>query len=363
MITTSLPSAVAVRVRSALRVAAGLAVTPLVPGDLLELLDPLHPVDGPRARVLEVRPETRDLTTLVLRPGRGWTTHVPGQHVGVGVDVDGVRHWRTYSLTSSPQAPDGCLTIAVRTIPGGVVSTHLAGRARPGDVLLLQPPAGDFVLPALPERPALFVTAGSGITPVLGMLRSRLGDLVDPVLVHSSPTPALQPFRAELHAMAREEGLRLVERHTATEGRLSPTDLDTLVPDWAERDTWACGPAALLDALQACWDDHGVGDRLHVERFRPRVAATGEGGTVTFGRSARTVEVDGATPLLDAGEGAGVLLPSGCRMGICFGCVVPLRSGSVRDVRTGELRTPDEGHPLPVQTCINVAAGDCELDV
>jgi ferredoxin len=102
--------------------------------------------------------------------------------------------------------------------------------------------------------------------------------------------------------------------------------------------------------------------RLHTERFRPALAAVGEGGTVTFGASGLVVEADGATPLLEIGESAGVLMSSGCRMGICFGCVTPLREGAVRDLRTGAVTAAAEGDGVLVQTCISAAAGPCTLD-
>ena len=111
-------------------------------------------------------------------------------------------------------------------------------------------------------------------------------------------------------------------------------------PTWPSAQTWACGPTGMLDALEEHWTERGIADRLHTERFRPAVVVAGEGGTVTFARTGTTVEADGATPMLDAGEDAGVLMPSGCRMGICFGCVVPLRAGAVRDLRTGESPPP-----------------------
>ena len=83
---------------------------------------------------------------------------------------------------------------------------------------------------------------------------------------------------------------------------------------------------------------------------------------MTFSGSETTVEADGATPLLDVGEEAGVLMPSGCRMGICFGCVVPLREGAVRDLRSGDLTTATPGDDVRIQTCVSAAAGACEID-
>lgn len=351
------------RLRDRVAKLAELVATPLVPSDYVDLVDPLRSGTELRGRIVEVRPETRDAVTLVIRPGRGWRRHTPGQYVRLGVDVDGVRQWRAYSLTSPLDRNDGCFAVTVKAIPDGVVSNHLVRRIEPGTVVQLDQAAGDFVLPQ--QRPAkvLFVTAGSGITPVMGMLRNAVHELEDVVLVHSAPTRADVIFAGELRAMAAAGHLRLVEKHTDTDGMLSADELAALVPDLTERQTWACGPTGMLDALEQHFVEHDIADRLHTERFRPTVLVTGEGGTVSFRRSAVTVEADGATPLLDAGEAAGVLMPSGCRMGICFGCVIPLRSGAVRDLRDGAVTTAAEGDGVLIQTCINAAAGACDLEL
>jgi ferredoxin-NADP reductase len=358
VVTTAAPvRPLAARLRGTAARVAGLVVTPLVPADYVDLLDPLRSRARLRARVVEVRPETRDAVTLVLRPGRGWAGHLPGQYVRVGVDVDGVRRWRAYSVTSPP-AP-GRIAITVKAIDGGVVSNHLVRRARPGTVLQLDQATGDFVLPAPRPAKVLLVTAGSGITPVMGMLRHH--DLGDAVLVHCAPTAGDVIFGAELRALAAAGRLRLVEWHTATAGFLTPEALAAAVPDLAERETWACGPTGLLDTLEAYWG--GLPGRLHTERFRPAVVVAGDGGTVTFSGAGKSVAAGGGTPLLAAGEDAGVLMPSGCRMGICFGCVLPLREGAVRDLRTGALTTAAPGDGVKIQTCVSAAAGDCVLDL
>ena len=355
------PAPVLGRLRSQAARLAGMVVTPLVPSDYVDLLDPLRSGAALRGRVVEVRPETADAVTLVIRPGRGWRGHVPGQYLRIGVDVDGVRLWRSYSLTSPADRRDGCICITVKAHPDGTVSSHLVRRARPGLVVQLDQATGDFVLPVPTPAKALFVTAGSGITPVMGMLRST--SLTDAVVVHSSPTADDVIFAAELRELAATGRVRLVERHTRLDGHVKPAELADLVPDLDERQTWACGPAAMLDALEEHWTVLGLRDQLHTERFSAPVLVTGEGGTVTFGQSAVVVEAPGGTAILDAGEAAGVLMPSGCRMGICFGCVVPLRTGAVRDLRDGAVTTAVEGDGVLVQTCINAAAGPCELDL
>ncbi|MCW2545330.1 MAG: Flavodoxin reductase [Frankiales bacterium] len=339
--------------RTRLAQVAELVATPLVPSDFVDLVAPLSNGTDLRARIESITMETKDAATIELRPGRRWRAHTPGQYVRIGVDVDGVRQWRAYSITSTTRRG---FTITVKAIPDGVVSNYLVRRMRPGTVVQLDQATGEFVLPSELPRKALFVTAGSGITPVMGMLRST--SLEDVVLVHSAPTSDDVIFAAELRALASDGRIRLVEKHTDRDGMLSTAELQDLVPDLAEREAWACGPAGMLDLLEAWWPGE-----LRTERFRPTITVTGEGGTVTYARSGITVEADGATPLLTTGEAAGVLMPSGCRMGICFGCVLPLREGAVRDLRTGAVTTAAVGDGVLIQTCISAPAGDCHLDV
>lgn len=348
--------------RTTLRQVAQAAVTPRDLDDVLDHFHPLRRGTDLRGRIVEVRPETAASATLVIKPGRDWAGHVPGQYLRVGVDVDGVRLWRTYSLTHGPRA-DRCISITVKAIPDGVVSNHLVRRVRPGQMIQIGQAEGEFVLPQPIPAKLLLVTAGSGITPVIGMLRNLFSraerPATDIVLLHSALSRSEVIFGEELRQYGAAGWLRLVELHTDTHGLLDVHELDTIVPDLADRTAYACGPAGLLDALQDHYDARGL--TLHVERFRAPMVAAGEGGTLTFG-SGLTVEADGATPILDVAESAGVLMPSGCRMGVCYGCVLPLREGVVRDLRNGELTTAAPGDGVIIQTCINAAAGECHLD-
>ena len=365
-----------------LRRFAELAVTPLVPDDYLDLFSPLRRGAALRGRVVEVVPETRDAATLVIRPGADWAGHVPGQYVRVGVDVDGVRQWRAYSLTHGPR-PDGHISITVKAVPDGTVSRHLVHGTQRGTLLHLEQATGDFVLPAeLTATKLLFVTAGSGVTPVIGMLRNlfpstdegvlgldkldhRDGHGLDIVVVHVAPSEPDSIFLSDLEALAAAGAITLVPRYDDQHGVLDVADLSTLVPDLAERTTYACGPGGLLDALEAHHAEAGL--PLQTEQFRVSTVVAGDGGTVTFGRTGAVVDADGTTPILDAGEGAGVLMPSGCRMGVCYSCVSPLLSGAVRDLRSGDVTTAVDGETdaggVLVQTCINAAAGPCTFDL
>ncbi|MDT5108180.1 MAG: stearoyl-CoA 9-desaturase oxidoreductase [Mycobacterium sp.] len=360
----------------ALRTIVGRVTTPLLPDDYLKLANPLWSARELRGRVLDVRRETVDSATLVIKPGWGFSfDYDPGQYVGIGVLIDGRWRWRSYSLTSSPvrgPAPatsrrgTRTITITVKAMPEGFLSTHLVGGVAPGTIVRLAAPQGNFVMPDPAPASVLFLTAGSGITPVMSMLRTLakrngIGGSGHVVHIHSAPTESDVLFASELAGLAAaHEGYRLSVRATRTEGRLDLSRLDDEVPDWRERQTWACGPEGMLTDADRLWSSAGIGGRLHLERFAAsRGAVHGAGGTVTFERSGKTVAADAATSLMDAGEQVGVRMPFGCRMGICQSCVVGLVGGHVRDLRTGI----EHEAGSRVQTCISAASGDCVLDV
>lgn len=350
--------------RHALRKLAERITTPLLPDDYLRLANPLWSARELRGRVLQVQRETHDSATLVIKPGWGFSfDYEPGQYMGIGLLVDGRWRWRSYSLTSSPVKGARTVTITVKAMPEGFLSTHLVDGVKPGTIVRLAAPQGNFVLPDPAPPAVLFITAGSGITPVMSMLRTlvRRDQVTDVIHLHSAPTADDVMFAAELDQLGRDHpGYRLQLRTTRSQGRLNLSSLDTEVPGWRSRQTWACGPEAMLNAAERAWTAAGVGDRLHLERFAvSRAAPAGVGGTVTFAKSGKSANADAATSLMDAGEQAGVQMPFGCRMGICQSCVVGLVDGHVRDLRNGVEHEPG----TRVQTCISAASGDCTLDV
>jgi len=351
----------------ALRRVASLLTTPLAPEDIINLVNPLDSARQLRGVVTKVVRETPDSTTIHFRPGRGWNPHAAGQWARIGVEIDGVRQWRSYSL-SAAVGHDPAITVTAI----GFVSTALARSTKVGDILFLDTPQGDFVLPEHP-RPLLMLTAGSGLTPVMSMIRTlvpRRPD-ADVVLVHSARTRDDALFHDELLELADQfPGLTVRHWFTREEGgrRLDlsdVTDLETLCPDWRERAAYACGPTDFLDAATELWErdgDDATHAGLTIERFAPVLleGSGGEGGLLTFEKSDKEVEAGGDVPLLEAGEDCGVVMPSGCRMGICRSCLVPLVAGKVRDLRTGEVHG-DEGELI--QTCVNAAAGPVHLDI
>lgn len=373
-----------------LRRLAGVLSWPAPPGSYRRLIDPLAPGTGVRAVIEAVVPETDRAATVVLRPGPGWQPHRPGQWVSVGVDVDGVRHHRCYSITSLPVHGPGArsdrdvITITVQAVPDGVVSNHLVRDARPGDVLHLDGPDGDFTLAPVDDatsgpgvdRPLMFVTGGSGITPVLGMLRALdvgsepAASMNDVVVVHHAPTERSALFADEIRALERRHAgltFHLVETGPGApppELELTPDRLDDLCSDWRDRETWVCGPRPLVEAVESLWADPGQDTfrALHVERFTPTVPADLDQveGTLTFARSGASVTSDGSRTVLDLAEDADLAPMVGCRMGVCRRCVVPLRSGTVVDLRDGRIECEPGAH---VQICVAAPVGDVEIEI
>lgn len=356
------------RLRSGLRRTAVTLTTPLLPDDYTQLLNPLWSARELRGEVVDVVPETKDAATLVIRPGWGWSfDHLPGQYVGIGVGVGGRWHWRSYSLTSPALTDGDTITITVKAMPEGFLSEHLVRGLEPGTVVRLAQPQGEFVLPDPPPSKLLFWTGGSGITPVVGILRTldRRGQMPDVVHIHSTPTQDSFLFRDELLGLAqRHEEMRLHENVDARDGRFSLDRLVDVCPDWAHRQAWVCGPPPMLAAAEQHWAAAGLSDALHVERFQPtgfrRDGDTDVGGRVHFQVSAKQAEVDGATTLLEAGERQGIEMPFGCRMGICHTCVVRLVDGEAVDLRNGN-RAAQPGELI--QTCVSAPVGDCTLDI
>jgi stearoyl-CoA 9-desaturase NADPH oxidoreductase len=339
--------------------------TPLLPDDYLELINPLWSTRELRGRVEAVERETEEAVTIVIKPGWEWEGHEPGQYVRIGFRVDGVHHWRAYSLTSDPGRPDGCISITPKLLESGTVTPYLVRKLQPGVVVRLGEVEGVFKLPdPLPEK-ILFVSAGSGITPVMSMLRhlDRCGAMDDVVHLHSARSEADLIFGDQLRELeAKNPGYRLHLQWTGEQGRLTPDGVVELCPDREDRETFACGPGEMLDELEERWERDGLDERFHFERFQPVIGGDGEGdgGTIRFAASDAEAESDGDTPILVAGEEAGLELPFGCRMGVCHTCIGKLCSGQVRDLRNGEV----SGNPGEmVRTCINAPEGAVEIEL
>ena len=355
---------------AARRLASGLARRLLLDRQAEFWLGELHAtwsLGEVRARVVAAIEETPDTKTFVLHPNRAWRGHLAGQHTTVEVEIDGVRVRRCYSISSAPD--DELPAITVKRAPGGRVSGWLHDRVRPGDVLRLAPASGDLVLPQPLPRKLLMLSGGSGITPLMSMLRAAAarGPIADLVFVHHARRADDVIFRRDLGELAaRQPGLRVLlclSESTSGPGRFDEAQLRRLVPDLAERETFLCGPPGLMARVERLWSELGAARKLHLERFVPQAAPARMAGgcpapvTVTLTRSRRSFTANSGT-LLEQLESAGERPRYGCRIGICQTCRCRKRAGHVENLLTGVVSSePDE----EIQPCISIARSDVEL--
>jgi ferredoxin-NADP reductase len=341
--------------------------TPLLPDDYFGLINPAWSKRELRGTIVGIRRETANVTTVALRPNAPWSGHLAGQYLRVGVDLDGSRHWRAYTLTSDPDHPGGLLSITVKRVPGGVVSPWFVDHAQLDDTVYLGEAEGTFVLPDRPAAKILMITAGSGVTPIWSLMREgvRRGFTVDVVQIHCCHDAEDFIFLKPLERAADKYTNYTLHPHYRTDQqRLRPEDLDTICPDWRERETYLSGPGGMLDTFTAYWDEQGDRDLLHLERFQPAIGgdnavAPGEGGEIRFRLQGISGVSDGRTSILQAAEDAGGQLPYGCRMGVCHTCQCELVSGKVRDLRTGEVHG-EAGQSI--RTCVNAPEGPVEIN-
>ena len=339
----------------------GALTSPLSVDDYLALIDGRLSLSEPRGRVTQAIRQTPDSVTLVIAPNDNWQGHRPGQHVLLGVDLDGVRHSRCFSVASAPD--QATLEITVKRNGEGRVSNYLVDHAARGQLVYLSPAEGEFYPEARTAHPALLLSAGSGITPVMSVLRYWITNrqLRDVVFIHYARTRADMIYADELEALAqRHDGLRVETVFTADGGdRISEASLTRLVPDLATRETWLCGPAGFMDVADALVT--AASDLpLPREQFAAtrREAAHGE-GSVRFLKSDIAASGESGS-LLEVAEGAGLKPNYGCRMGICHACKCRVAEGSVRDLRTNRVRDVRDSD---IQLCIHAAAGDVAVEL
>ena len=325
-----------------------------------ELVDPTWTRRQARARVIGVRRTTPRSVTLTLAPNRAFAGFRAGQHINVSVEIDGRRRTRPYSPANAEGDPYIELTIGRHD--GGLVSNYLFEHARTGMIVGLDSVGGDFTLPASGAAGrTVFVSGGSGITPVMSMLRTlrarrHAGEVV---FVHYARSEEEASYREELTEIARAmPNVTVLHGYTRTvagsqlEGRFGTAHLpETMVEPDA---VYVCGPPALVDAVREIFPS------AESESFIPPVfdlTSETSGGQVTFTESSVEL-VDDGRPLLNQAEDAGLNPESGCRMGICFSCTRRKTSGVVRNVITGAVSSTEEED---VQICVSAPVGDVDI--
>jgi glycine betaine monooxygenase B len=343
---------------------------------------------------------THDVKNFVFEPeGDQLFEFDAGQFLTLMLDIDGTPVNRCYTISSPPTRPNR-IAITVKRVVGGKVSNWVHDNIVPGSKVTALAPLGAFTLTSRPAEKLLFLSAGSGITPLMSMLRTLydLGSDADVVFLHSARTPSDIVFRSELAAIEMfMPNLRVVhvceadypsERWGGMRGRLSPTMLHTIVPDLLERTIFNCGPVPYMDAVRRILGelDYDLGN-YHEESFTFDDPATpgatpppegvayediavaappaGDDGVATysveFTKSGRTVTCRADENVLDVALAAGVRLPSSCSQGMCGTCKLPKLSGEVEMNHNGGIR-PREIAAGKILVCCSKPLSDLSLD-
>ncbi len=345
--------------------------TPHSPDRYLEMLNPTWSLREVRATVTAVRHSAPGSITVLVRPNSNWRGFQAGQHVVFTLLIAGVRRSRCYSVTSSEHHSDGLLEFTVRRGPDGLVSGFLHDELASGTVVHLTQAQGDFVLPLPRPEQVLLISGGSGITPVMAMLRTLCDEGYQGAVtfLHYSRRAEDVPYAAELSALAAEYPLVQLLQVTTQEqgpllGHFSQEQLEQHVPGWRAATSYVCGSARLVEEVRALWTDQGIDAQLKAEQFDPPAAIvpndTEISGEVTFSGSAKSAENTGR-PLLEQAEALGLKPEYGCRMGICFSCTRRKTAGHVQHLHTGEVTTESEAD---IQLCVSVpVGGDVTIDL
>jgi glycine betaine catabolism B len=335
-------------------------------------------------KITDVTHDVKSFTLEAVEPQR--LRFDAGQYLTVRVDIDGDAVERCYTISSPPTRP-GALSITVKRVPGGPVSNWLHDHLAVGDKLHVSGPLGRFSMVHHRADKYAFLSAGSGITPVMSMTRT-LHDQADPadlIFVHNARTPRDIIFREELEDIATRPNMRVhaiceasapAEEWTGISGRLSLPTLLEIAPDLTEREIFVCGPTPYMDAVRTMLGAAGVDpQRYHEESFElgatslrsapaestPSRTSPGTGYAIEFRRSGTTFDCRADETILDAALRNGLNPPSSCAEGVCGTCKSTVVSGSVDMEHAGGIR-PREIAENKILICCSTPREDLIID-
>ncbi|MBJ3763643.1 hybrid-cluster NAD(P)-dependent oxidoreductase [Maribius pontilimi] len=342
--------------------------------------------DSEALTCVNVLPETANTATFTFRPQSGALFHFkPGQFVTLELPVPGGPLHRTYTISSAPSRPTS-LTVTVKAQPDSIGGRWMLDHLRPGMAIKATGPGGDFSHHVHPAAKYLFISAGSGITPMMSMTTQMYDAGADPdiVFLNCARRPSEIIFRERLeHIASRSTGIALtwvVEQAdpyapwTGIKGQFNQLILGLVAPDYLEREVFCCGPEPFMRAVREALAGLGYDmDRYHQESFHAPIADVtdapedvvpdaAEAVEVSFARSGKTARMRQTETLLAAAKTSGVRLPTGCTFGVCGTCKTRKIAGDVHMVHNGGI-TEDEIAEGYVLACCSHPIGDVTLDI
>lgn len=314
--------------------------------------------DRLRLAVVAIEPETADVKTFVFRPEGGMPACLAGQSMTLRLDIDGESLHRTFSLASAPGGDTLAMTIKAHA--QGRATRWLHERLAIGDIVEGRSPRGRFTIENRTTDKIALVSAGSGASPLMAMLRHLAATApgTDIAWLHAARTPADILFGRDLAELQARMPRLAVAMLVSTpmpgwfgfSGRLSRRIASVALPDLGRREVFCCGPAGFMDEARLIHSaEGGTRAHFHVEhfgaaapaRFASAPADAPEAGfAIRFGERHFTARAD--ETLLQAATRQTVVIPCGCASGMCGTCRVSLVSGEVAMRHEGGISPEDE---------------------
>lgn len=347
-------------------------------GDKVEVLEykakevyPDTSSESLRLTCVAVEEVAKDFVTYWFEPTHGLLpNYLPGQHLPVEVMLNGESVARYYSLSSSPTRM-GRYAISVKRVDGGRVSNYLLDKMQIGEVLSAEYPQGSFHLQQETKHPLLLLSAGSGVTPMISMLRylADKNQLNDVVFYHQCSTIDDIPFREELDNLRKRfSGLKLIislsrahENWQGVKGRLTLSHLKQ-IPDLPQRQAFVCGPTPFMQKAKNLLFKLGLAESCyHQESFGPALPmSSGITKAVSISLNGETFTGDNQSSILVQAEKRGLYIANSCRAGLCGACMLTLTKGEVEQESVPALRESDREQGK-VLACCSVPTTDVEL--
>lgn len=376
---------------ASLRTLLGHSLAPDMLDFWLGKVNPLWSVQQPLAQIVARQAVGQDSVSLTLKPNRHVVWPAAGQHVSIGAVVAGRRVERSYSPSPVADQPE-LMVITVKQVTGGRLSNWLYFQAQEGDILHIGQPFGEFYWPE-PEQPMLLLAAGSGITPMMSLLRQHLSPSSSWPTAQKRPTrpplPRKQSVQLHYWVSRREQAcfideLLALQQHQPNfslhlyvtqssaqqpyeqHGRIQASQF-AQQQDLANSHVLACGPAGFVATAQQILQTQV--QSFQAEAFSPPLispaslqpdALAGQTVQISLQRQQRELTVPVGQSILAALEAEGITHPSGCRMGLCNTCACPKLSGSTQHLISGE-QQHDENPAL--RLCVSAARSDLVLDI
>lgn len=317
------------------------------------------------ATVVRIAQETHDTKSYFFQTSTPLNQHKAGAHINIEFSTESGPVKRTYTLSSSPKLAEQ-FSITVKRVNQGVASNWLFENLKAGQTISVSQPQGSFVLPYQPAGKILMLSAGSGITPLMSMLRylAQTGNRSDILFLNYSQSPKDIIFHDELMTLADSHNnitpCFAVERDAISgetlSGRINKQQLTDVVPDIQEREIYLCGPQPFMKATLKILDAINFNQaQLHLENFtadRNAAAALGYSAELTFSSIGKSFKAASSKTILEEAEAAGLTPAAACRIGICKTCRCKKQSGITVNLVTGEESSKAGDYILP---CVSVA--------